>query len=126
MLADRGGREAAVDGDVLGSDAEPLEFGAGGRQQVGLIRRADRRGRGEDEPARAAARVLGQLGELEDVAELGRRTQLALADRPRIGIADRDEPIDDLLARETLADLPRDLAGALGERNSLAARSSAP
>src|SRR4051794_32944215 len=34
MRGHRAGGEAAVDGDVPRSDAEPVEFGAGGRQQV--------------------------------------------------------------------------------------------
>src|SRR4029450_12802941 len=65
--------------------------------------------------ARAAAGVLGDLGELEDVAELGRRAQLALADWARVGIEQRHQPVGDLLAGQALVDLARDLLGAIDE-----------
>ena len=42
MLGDRAGSEPAVEGEVPRSDPEPLELGAGGRQQVGLVRRLRR------------------------------------------------------------------------------------
>src|SRR4051794_13453926 len=37
MLGDRAGREAAVNGDLACSDGKPVELGAGGGQQVGLV-----------------------------------------------------------------------------------------
>src|SRR6185295_6435982 len=53
--------------------------------------------------------------ELEDVAELVAFAELALADRARVGIGERDEPVGDLLASHTLTDLTLDLLGPVGE-----------
>ena len=94
---------------------QAVQLGGRAGQQVGLVGRADLGGGGDDQAARAAAGVLAQLGELDDVAELGRRAQLALADRPGVGIGHGDQPVGDLLARQPLTDLARDLAGALGQ-----------
>jgi hypothetical protein len=49
--------------------------------------------------------VLGDLGELDDVAKLGRLAQLALADRARVGVGQRHQPVGDLLPRQPLCDL---------------------
>jgi len=40
---------------------------------------------------------------------------LPLADRPRVGVADRDQPVGDLLPGHAAGDLLTDLVGALGE-----------
>jgi hypothetical protein len=47
---------AAIERQLAWSPVEPVDFGDGGREQFRLIARADLRGGGEDEPARAAAR----------------------------------------------------------------------
>ena len=89
---------AAVLGSRSGSLGEPIWLAAG------TIR------------PRAPRRVFSQqLGELDDVAELGRRAQLALADRPGVGIGHGDQPVGDLLARQPLTDLACDDAGAVGQ-----------
>src|ERR1051325_9034395 len=63
---------------------------------------------------RAPRRVCSvTFGELGDVAELVRLAELALADRPRVGIAQRHDPIADRLAGHPLGDLARDLLAAL-------------
>ena len=100
--------KAAIERDFARRDREPVQLGDGLRQQLALIWRADLAGGRQDQPARAAARVGRQLGELEDVAELVALAELALADRPRVRVGERDEPVGDLLAREALADLPAD------------------
>jgi hypothetical protein len=71
---------------------------------------------GQNQPARAAARVRGQLGEPEDVAELIALAELALADRPGVRIGQRHEAVGDLLAGQALGDLPADLFGELDLR----------
>ncbi len=115
MLGDRAGSEAAVERQVARAQAQPVEQAGGGREQVGLVGGADRGGDGQDEAAGAAAGVLAQLGDLRDVAELGRLAQLALADRPGVGVGEGDEPVGDLLAGDALEDLAADLLGALGQ-----------
>src|SRR3990172_5369619 len=58
-----------------------------------------------------------------DVAELGRPAELALADRARVRVEERDQPIADRLSGQALADLLDDLLAALGQRlHSLRAR----
>src|SRR4051812_24997885 len=49
----------------------------------------------------AAARVLGHFGDLGDVAELGRLAQL----RPRVEVADGNQPVGDLQLPSAAADL---------------------
>ena len=79
----------------------------------------------EDEPARAAAGVLGDLADLRDVAELGRLAELALADRPRVGVGDRHQPVGDLQPADAAVDLLGDLAGSgSASSSSLAAARS--
>src|SRR3954447_4210055 len=109
------GSEAAVEREIARLEAQPVELPGRRRQQGGLVREADLRRRGQDQAAGAAARVLAQLGDLHDIAELGRLAQLALADRARVGVGEGHEPVGDLLARDTLADLPGHLLGALDE-----------
>ena len=70
------------------------------------------RGR-QDQPARTAPGIRCQLGELEDVTEL-RLAQLALPDRSRIGIGERDDPIFDRLTGQPLPDLLDDPLGSVG------------
>src|SRR5215218_373059 len=43
VLVDRAGREPAVEGNLTRGDPDSVELGAGGGQQVGLVRRADLR-----------------------------------------------------------------------------------
>src|SRR5512144_144541 len=45
---------------------------------------------------------------LRDESELVGLAQLALADRPGVGVEQRHDPVPDRLARHTLADLPGD------------------
>ena len=70
---------------------------------------------GEDEPAGALAGVLGHLADLRDVPELGRFAELALADRPGVGVGDRHQPVGDLQPADATIDLLGDLAAAVGE-----------
>ena len=79
-------------------------------EQVGFVGRADLGGQREDQAAGPLAGVLAQLGDLHHGPELGRLTQLALADRPGVGVADRDQPIGDLLPGDALGDLLADLS----------------
>ena len=73
------------------------------------------RSRRQDQPARAAPGVLGHLGQLRHVPELVRLAELALADRSRVRVGERDEPVFDRLARHALLDLPGDLLAAVGQ-----------
>ena len=98
-----------------GRQPEFVQALAGGREQVGLVGRPDLGGQRQDQAAGAATGVLAQLGDLHDGAEFGRLAQLALADRPRVWVAHRDEPVGDLLAGDALGDLFADLRGSLGE-----------
>ena len=95
----RAGLEAAVERHLPRREPEPLQLGgrvwAAACSRDGLPGAAGRR---QDEPPGAPAGVLGHLADLGDVAELVRLAELALADRPRVGVGDRDEPVGDLLA----------------------------
>jgi hypothetical protein len=55
--------------------------------------------------------VRGDLGELDDIAELGRLGELAAADGPSLDVEERDHALRDLLAGEALADLTGDALG---------------
>src|SRR3954447_12793819 len=85
--------EGAVDGHLSRLQAEPFELGRCLSKQRVLARVAGRAGGGQDEPAGAAAGVGADLGDLRDVAKLVGLTELALADRPRVRVGDRDHPI---------------------------------
>src|SRR3954452_13370791 len=115
VLADGAGCEAAVECDLTWPQVELAESLAGGGQQLGLVERTDAGAGRQDQAAGAAARVLAELGELHDVAELGRLAQLACADRGRVGVADGDQPIGDRSAREPQLDLRADLLGQFTE-----------
>jgi hypothetical protein len=82
----RPGIEASVQRDIARRASEPLELVGGDRQQRVFASVAELGGGGEQQAARAAAGVLGDLGQLEDVAELGRGPELALADRARVRV----------------------------------------
>jgi hypothetical protein len=75
--------EAAVERDLARAQGEALELADGLGQQLALVGGADLAGGGQDQPARAAAGVGRQLGELDHVAELVALAELALADRAR-------------------------------------------
>jgi hypothetical protein len=79
--------EAAVERDLARSEPQPVEFPRGCGQQLTFVRRADLAGGRQDQPARTAARIGRQLGELKDVSELVALAELPLADRPRVGAA---------------------------------------
>src|SRR3954462_10167282 len=115
VRADGAGLEAAVEGDLAWAQLEVFESLAGGWQELGLVERADAGAGGEGQAAGAAARVLAQLAELHDVAELGRLVELALADRSRVGVADRDQPVADRLARQPQPDLGAHPGGQLAQ-----------
>src|SRR5215207_4966157 len=110
VLGDADREEAAVEREFARFELESRELGRSDREQVGLVERADLAGDRNDQAACAAPRVLADLGELDHVAELGRRPELALADRPGVGIGHRNEPVGDLLAGKALTDLPGHLA----------------
>src|SRR5450755_538140 len=83
-----------------------------GQQRV-LSGVADPRRRGEDQPARATAGVLGDLRDLRHVPKLVRLAQLPLADRPGVGIGQRHDPVLDRQAGNALLDLPADFLAAV-------------
>lgn len=85
VLGDAGGKEAAVERELAWPELERVELRGRLGQEVGLVQRADPARGGDGQPAGAAAGVLAELGELDDIAELGRRPQLALADRTGMG-----------------------------------------
>src|SRR5215211_343166 len=97
-VADGAGIEAGVQRNVARAELEPLELGGCLGQQRVFFGIADRCRRGQDQAACAAARVLGDLGDLKDVAELVRDAELAAADRACVGVGERHEPIGDRLA----------------------------
>ena len=66
-------------------------------------------------PTWVQAGVLGHFRQLRDVAELVRLAELALADRSRLGVEQRHDPVADRLARYALGDLPRDLLAPIGQ-----------
>ena len=98
----------------------PVELGRGLRQQRVLARVPALVPGGQDEAAGAAAGVLGDLADLCDVAELGRLAELALADRPGVGVGDRDQPVGDLEPADATVDLLGDLAGSESASSSSA------
>src|SRR6266567_3182744 len=108
--------EPAVHGDLTRSKAQAVQLGGGLVQQAVLARVAGRAGRGQDIPAGAASNVGGDLGDLGDVAELAWLAKLALTDRARVGIAQRHQPVADLLLPQPLLDLGADPLAALSER----------
>ena len=89
----RAGEEAAIGHDLSRADPSAVQFGGGLRQQRVLGRVPGRVAGREDEPAGAFAGVLGQLADLRDVPKFGRFAELALADRPGVGVGDRDQPV---------------------------------
>jgi hypothetical protein len=76
---------------------------------------ADPRRRGEDQPSRAPAGVLGDLRDLRHVPKFVRLAQLPLADRSGVWIEQRHDPVLDRLARHALLDLPADFLAPVGE-----------
>ncbi len=115
MLGHGAWEEPTVKREVAGLEAQRVDLLGGRREKVGLVGRPDLRRGGQDQAPGAAAGVLAQLGDLHDVAKLGRRPELSLADRARVGIGEGDEAVGDLLAGDALADLAAHLLGALGQ-----------
>src|SRR3954454_22172187 len=111
-LAGRAVLEAAVADHLARGDLEPVEFGDRVWQQGVLGRVAGPGGGRQDEAPRSAPGVLGDLGDLGDVAALGRLAELALADRPGVGVCDRDQPVGDLQPPRATTDLLGDLLAA--------------
>jgi len=89
LLGRRADGEAAVQRDLAWCEPEPREFADGLWQQGVLDRVARQRRRRQDQAACAAFGVRRDFGDLRDVAELGRLAELALANRPGIGIGER-------------------------------------
>jgi hypothetical protein len=95
--------------------AEAVQLGHGLAEQAVLARMARRAGRRQDIAAGAATGVGGDLGQLDDVAKLVGRAQLALADRPSVRIAQGHQPVGELLATGSLLDLGGDALAVVGQ-----------
>src|SRR5579871_1823337 len=126
------GREAAIQCDLAGFEPKARQLGGGRGQQLALIRRADFGWGWEQQATGTAPCVRGDLGQLEDIAELVSLAELALADRAGLRVGHRDNAFCDLLARQTLGDLPGDGRGQFGGllelqgRGELALRATTP
>lgn len=75
---------------------------------------------GRTKPLAPGLGVLRDLADLRHIAELVGLACLALADRPRVGIGDRDDAACDLLAEQALGRLLCDPFAALGQLLDLA------
>src|SRR2546430_7609698 len=95
------GLEAAIADDLPWADAGTFELACGLGEQPVLARVARRVGGREDETTGASAGVLAHLADLRDIPELGRLAELALADRPGVGIGERHETLGYLQAPRT-------------------------
>ena len=106
--------EATVERDLAWADPESFELGDGLRQQR-VLGRVPQLGRGrQDQTSGAASGVLGHLRQLGNEPKFVGLPKLPLADRPRVWIVQRHDPILDRLPGHALADLPRDLLAAIG------------
>ena len=65
VFGDAEREEAAIECELSRAQLESLELGCRGREQVGLVGRADLAGDGDDQPTRAAAGVLADLVPIE-------------------------------------------------------------
>ena len=86
LLGCRAEREATVQRDLPWRQPEPRQLGHGLREQLVLAGVAGQRRCRQDQSACAALGVRRDLGDLRDVAELVGLAELALADRPRVGV----------------------------------------
>src|ERR1017187_5467823 len=100
--------EAAVERDLARAQTEPLQLAGRGRQQRVLLWVAEDHRGGQDEPARAVLGALGDLADLCHIAKFVGLAELALADRPRVRVEHRDQPVRDWLAGEAQLDLRDD------------------
>ena len=98
-----------------GESPRPLELCDGVGQKRVLLRVARSGGRGQDQPARPAPRVLGQLRELGHIAEIVGLAEPAPADRTRVRVRERDDAVGDRLALHSPLDLVGDLLAAVGQ-----------
>jgi hypothetical protein len=108
------GHEAAVHRDLPRSKAKPVQLGGGLFQQAVLARVARRGRRRQQVAAGTAAGVGGDLGQLGDVAELVGLAELPLADRTRVRVGQRHQPLGDWLAALPLLDLGDDPLATVG------------
>ena len=95
--------------------AEAVQLGHSLAEQAVLARVARRAGCRQHIAAGAASGVGGDLGQLDDVAELVGLGQLALADRAGVRVSQRDEPVSDLLPTGSLLDLGGDALATVGQ-----------
>src|SRR5436309_4976883 len=107
----RAAAEPAVERDLLELEAQRVGVLERVGQQLVLAGVAGR-GRGWQQVAAGAGRVLGDRAQLMHVPELGLLGELALADRARVGVVQRDEPVADALCCQSLADLLADALAA--------------
>ena len=98
--AGRSGVEPAVERDLRGripSRAARQQFRAAACSRPGC---RSATGPGRTSPLAPRLGVLGHLRDLRDVPELVRLAELALADRPRVRVGERHDPVLDRLARD--------------------------
>jgi hypothetical protein len=79
-------------------EAQAVQLGHGLGKQAVLARVARRAGRRQDIAAGTATGVGGDLSDLHHIAELVGLAELALADRTRVRVGQRHQPVSDLLA----------------------------
>jgi hypothetical protein len=107
--------EAAVEGYLARGDAEPPKLGDGVGQQRVLVWGCPARPPPAGSARALCAFVLGHLRQLSHIAELVRLAELALADRARVRVRQRDDAIGDRLA----LDAPLDLGATFSQRSVL-------
>jgi hypothetical protein len=88
--------------DLARRQTHPLAAAAVAGSRSGSLGEPGVAWRGDDQPADAAAGVLADVGQLDDVARVDGPAPLDLADRPGVGIGHRHQPIGGLASRPGL------------------------